>query len=345
VNGVSDLLLEMTILAYTLAMLAYAAEYAFGSRGVVARIAAGERVLVGAGGPPVLDPEPIDLAESRLIEPHSDAQESRLGRPAESQPGVLANPALARIAGWVALGLSIAGWLAQIGCVVTRGLAAHRVPWGNLYEFVLTVCLVGGTAWLVLLARRPAARPLGLFVTLALVLLLGTDALRLYTPVGPLVPALNSYWLKIHVTAAVTASGVLLVGFVAAALALVRSGYDAGGQRFPCSLGYRLPEFNALERLTFRVHAFAFPIWTFAIICGAIWAEAAWGRYWGWDPKETWSFVAWVIYAGYLHARATPSVRRTVTAWIAVVGWVAMMVNLFGVNLVVSGLHSYAGVR
>ena len=141
------------------------------------------------------------------------------------------------------------------------------------------------------------------------------------------------------------ASGVLLVGFVAAALALVRSGYDAGRQRFPYSLGDRLPEFNALERLTFRVHAFAFPIWTFAIICGAIWAEAAWGRYWGWDPKETWSFVAWVIYAGYLHARATPSVKRTVATWIAVLGWVAMMVNLFGVNLVISGLHSYAGVK
>ena len=93
------------------------------------------------------------------------------------------------------------------------------------------------------------------------------------------------------------------------------------------------------------MHAFAFPIWTFAIICGAIWAEAAWGRYWGWDPKETWSFVAWVIYAGYLHARATPSVKRTVATWIAVLGWVAMMVNLFGVNLVISGLHSYAGVK
>lgn len=337
-SGVSDLLLELTILAYTLAMLAYAAEYAFGSRGVVARIAIGDRVLVGAGGPPVLDPEPVDLAESRVVEPRSGTQA------AQSSTG-LANPALARIAGWLALGLSVAGWLAQIGCLVTRGLAAHRVPWGNMYEFVLAACLVGATAWLVLLVRRPAVRPLGLFVALALVLLLGTDALRLYTPVGPLVPALDSYWLKIHVTAAVTASGVLLVGFVAAALALVRSGYDAGRQRFPYSLGDRLPEFNALERLTFRVHAFAFPIWTFAIICGAIWAEAAWGRYWGWDPKETWSFVAWVIYAGYLHARATPSVKRTVATWIAVLGWVAMMVNLFGVNLVISGLHSYAGVK
>jgi cytochrome c-type biogenesis protein CcsB len=228
---------------------------------------------------------------------------------------------------------------------VTRGLAAHRVPWGNMYEFVLAVTLVGATAWLVVLARRPSIRPLGLFVTLTLVILLGVDGMRLYTNAGPLVPALNSYWLKIHVTAAITASGILLVGFVVAALTLVRTGYDAGRTRFPYSLGDRLPASDGLERLTFRLHAFAFPIWTFAIICGAIWAEAAWGRYWGWDPKETWAFIAWVIYAGYLHARATPSVKRTVATWIAVLGWAAMMVNLFGVNLFISGLHSYAGVK
>src|SRR5439155_960722 len=91
--------------------------------------------------------------------------------------------------------------------------------------------------------------------------------------------------------------------------------YDAGKTRFPYPLGARMPSADALERITFRIHAFAFPIWTFAVICGAIWAEAAWGRYWGWDPKETWSFIAWVIYAGYLHARATPSVKRTVATW------------------------------
>ncbi len=316
-SGVSDLLLELTILAYALAMLSYAAEYAFGTRGVVARIAARERVLVGAGGPPVV----------------------------EQQPPQLANPTIAAVAGRVGLALTGVAWLLHLGCIVTRGLAAHRVPWGNMYEFVLAVCFVGATAWLILLTRRPAVRPLGLFVTLVLVLLLGTDALRLYTKVGPLMPALNSYWLKIHVTAAITASGILLVGFVVAALTLIRYGYEAGKTRFPYTLGDRLPASDGLERLTFRVHAFAFPIWTFAIICGAIWAEAAWGRYWGWDPKETWSFIAWVLYAGYLHARATPSVKRHVATWIAVAGWAAMMVNLFGVNLVISGLHSYAGVK
>ena len=312
--ALSDNLLVYAILAYTLAMLAYGVEYAFGSRSLVSRVA--ERELVGAGGPPALDALPTPE------EPRAVALSGRIGY-------------------WI----TVAAWVLHLSAVVTRGLAAHRVPWGNMYEFVMAVCLVGATGWLILLTRRPNLRPIGLFVTLVLVLLLGIDGMLLYTAVAPLQPALNSYWLKIHVTAAITASGTFLVGFVAAAMTLIRTGYDEGKTRFPYTLGDRLPAADALERVTFRVHAFAFPIWTFAIICGAIWAEAAWGRYWGWDPKETWSFVAWVIYAGYLHARATPSVNRTVATWIAVLGWAAMMVNLFGVNLVISGLHSYAGVK
>ena len=332
--ALSDHLLVVAILAYALAMLTYAAEYALGERGVVARVAVRQPELVGAAiGAPDSAGAAVPVSPAPSIE---DTEPPR---------GALGSGLSAAWAGRAGVALTVVGWLAQVGCLVARGAAAHRVPWGNMYEFVLAVTLVGSTAWLVLLARRASARPLGLFVTLVLVILLGTDGMRLYTPVEPLVPALNSYWLKIHVTAAITASGVLLVGFVAAALTLVRTGYDAGKNRFPYSLGDRLPEADGLERLTFRLHAFAFPIWTFAIICGAIWAEAAWGRYWGWDPKETWAFIAWVIYAGYLHARATPSVKRTVATWIAVLGWVAMMVNLFGVNLFISGLHSYAGVK
>jgi cytochrome c-type biogenesis protein CcsB len=214
-----------------------------------------------------------------------------------------------------------------------------------MYEFVLVVCFVGATAWMVLVARRPMARHLGLFVTLALIVLLGLDGMRLYAKAGPLMPALNSYWLKIHVTAASVASGILLVGFIAAVVTLVRTGYENGKRSFPYTLGERMPAAEGLERLTFRVHAFAFPIWTFAIICGAIWAREAWTQYWSWDPKETWSFIAWVVYAGYLHARATPSVKRNVATWIAVAGWATMMINLFAINLVVSGMHSYAGVK
>jgi cytochrome c-type biogenesis protein CcsB len=330
-SALSNDLLVVAILGYALAMLAAAAEYAFGNRGAVARVAVRQRELVGAG---------VGGSGSAVAEPGDSVDDG--ARPAVARPDAAR---IALWAGWTGAALTLVGWLAHVACLVTRGLAAGRVPWGNMYEFVLAATLVGATAWLVVLVRRPSIRPLGLFVTLTLVILLGVDGMRLYTNAGPLVPALNSYWLKIHVTAAITASGILLVGFVAAALTLVRTGYDAGRTRFPYTLGDRLPAADGLERLTFRLHAFAFPIWTFAIICGAIWAEAAWGRYWGWDPKETWAFIAWVIYAGYLHARATPSVKRTIATWIAVLGWAAMMVNLFGVNLVISGLHSYAGVK
>ena len=339
-SALSNDLLVVAILGYALAMLASAAEYAFGNRGAVARVAVRQRELVGAAvGGSVASPAG-DATPVAAVAPEAVA-------PAEDGP-VRGGPEAARVAvwaGWTGAALTFVGWLAHVACLVTRGLAAGRVPWGNMYEFVLAATLVGATAWLVVMVRRPSIRPLGLFVTLTLVILLGVDGMRLYTNAGPLVPALNSYWLKIHVTAAITASGILLVGFVAAALTLVRTGYDAGRTRFPYTLGDRLPAADGLERLTFRLHAFAFPIWTFAIICGAIWAEAAWGRYWGWDPKETWAFIAWVIYAGYLHARATPSVKRTIATWIAVLGWAAMMINLFGVNLVISGMHSYAGVK
>jgi cytochrome c-type biogenesis protein CcsB len=335
--ALSDHLLVAAILGYTLAMLAYAVEYTFGDRGVVARVAVRQerRVLVGAGGPEqVVDGVPVEDAP---LDDFPDDGES-------AEPGYAASPQVARWAGLVGLVLTLVAWLSQVGCVLTRGLAANRVPWGNMYEFVLAVCLVGATAWLVLLWRRPTVRPLGLYAALVLAVLLGIDGMLLYTSVGPLQPVLNSYWLKIHVTAAVTASGVLMVGFIVAALSLIRYGHEAGKDRFPYTLGAKLPAAANLERLTFRLHALAFPIWTFAIICGSIWAEAAWSRYWSWDPKETWSFIAWVIYAGYLHARATPSVKRPLATWIAVLGWGAMMVNLFAINLIVSGLHSYAGV-
>jgi cytochrome c-type biogenesis protein CcsB len=315
-GALSNQLLVVTILCYVFAMLAYAIEYAFGGRSVVSRVAS--RQLVHAGAP-----------SEDVVEEEVDAPPS---------------PLPARF-GKIGVGLSVLGTLTHLSTLLTRAFAAGRIPWGNMYEFVIAVTLVGSIAWLIVLGFRPQLRHLGLFVGLVTALLLAIAGMSLYTPAGPLVPALQSYWLAIHVTAAIIASGTLLVGFVMAAMHLIRLGYDQGKRRFPYEIGRRLPEAGTLERVTFRVHAFAFPIWTFAIMCGAIWAEAAWGRYWGWDPKETWSFVAWVVYACYLHARSTPSVSRRVTSWIAVAGWVCMLINLFGVNIFASSFHSYSGLK
>ena len=164
----------------------------------------------------------------------------------------------------------------------------------------------------------------------------------LYTDAAALVPALNSYWLLIHVSVMVLSFAILTVGAVLAALYLWRHRSERRGSLG--ALAGRLPDAAALDRVTYRVHAFAFPLFTFAVIAGAIWAESAWGRYWGWDPKETWAFITWVVYAAYLHARATGGWRGRRAAVIALVGYAAFLFNYFGVNILFSGLHSYGGV-
>jgi len=329
----SNELLPVAVLIYVAAMMGYLLEYAFGRQGAVARTAdrpARELVTAGATGPADLVPAP--------------AVDSPVSPAGPSVRPLVIDPGRAAWFGRVAVVLTGLAVLVHAGVLVTRGLAVGRVPWGNMYEFVIALSLVGAVAFLVLVIRRPSLRLLGLFVTLAVTVLLGVAGMVLYTKAAPLVPALNSYWLKIHVSAAASASGLFLVGFVPAALFLVKSGYDQGKRRFPYTLGAKLGDAAALERLTFRLHAFTFPIWTFAIICGAIWAESAWGRYWGWDPKEVWAFISWVAYAAYLHARATPSVKKTTATWLVMLAWGTMLIDLYVINFVAPGLHSYAHV-
>jgi cytochrome c-type biogenesis protein CcsB len=334
--ALSDLLLVVAILAYLAAMICHAAEHALGARTPARRAAvrpARELVSVAGGGEHGAEP----------------AEKSPpVGREAARVPATGQGPATgsgpAAVVGRAAVAFTVFGATVHLGVLVSRGIAADRMPWGNMYEFLLSVTFVGVAAWLVVLFRRPAIRRLGLVLALVMVLLLGLAGRVLYAPVEPLVPALNSYWFVIHVSTIVFSSGIFLLGFVPAAMYLIRSGYENGRRSFPYTLGRRVPNAAVLERVTFGLHAFAFPIFTFAVIAGAIWAEGAWGRYWGWDPKETWAFISWVVYAGYLHARATPSVKRTTATWIAVLGFLTMLMNLFGVNLFFTGLHSYSGM-
>ncbi|GAA0524933.1 c-type cytochrome biogenesis protein CcsB [Paractinoplanes ferrugineus] len=321
----SNQLMAVTVLAYLAAMVLYAGEYAFGNKSRIGRAAVRPaRQLVGAGAPIDLDiPASSDIPAETSVEPAPDRRAEWVGR--------------------AAVAANLIALLLHLGTLVTRGIAADRMPWGNMYEYILSAGFVGSAVWVGVLLRRPALRHVGLFVSLALVLLLGADGMIAYTPVGPLVPALQSYWFIIHVATIILSSGILLIGAVPATMFLIRDGYDKGKRRFPYSLGRNVPDATLLERLTFRLHAFAFPLFTFgALIAGPIWAEASWGRYWNWDPKEVWAFISWVVYAGYLHARATPSVKRTVATWIALLGFATMLMNLFGVNLFFSGLHSYA---
>ncbi|MBM2617930.1 c-type cytochrome biogenesis protein CcsB [Actinoplanes sp. LDG1-06] len=318
----SNQLMAAAVLAYLAAMVCYAGEYAFGKRSRIGRAAVRPaKQLVGAGAPVSDDVVPDDAP---VVE-----------EPVRRDRGELV--------GRIAVGVNLLALLLHLGGLVTRGVAADRMPWGNMYEYILATTFIASAVWAGVVLARPAVRHLGLFATLALVVMLGAASMIAYTPVGPLVPALHSYWFIIHVSTIIIGSGIFLIGAVPAAMFLIRNGYDEGKRRFPYTLGKHVPEAIALERLTFRLHAFAFPLFTFgALIAGPIWAEASWGRYWGWDPKEVWAFISWIVYAGYLHARATPSVKRTVATWIALLGFVTMLMNLFGVNLFFEGLHSYA---
>ncbi|BAX90915.1 c-type cytochrome biogenesis protein CcsB [Mycobacterium shigaense] len=232
-----------------------------------------------------------------------------------------------------------------LACIVLRGLATMRVPWGNMYEFINLTCMCALLAGAFVL-RRPQYRPLWVFLLLPVLILLTVSGRWLYTNAAPVMPALQSYWLPIHVSVVSLGSGVFLVAGIASILFLLRTS-RFGDPATPGALArivQRFPDAQTLDRIAYRTTIFAFPVFGFGVIFGAIWAEEAWGRYWGWDPKETVSFIAWVLYAAYLHARSTAGWRDRKAAWINVVGFVAMVFNLFFVNLVTVGLHSYAGV-
>ncbi len=319
-SAFSDQLIIAATVLYVVAMVGFAVEVATWSRvprGVVSvPVGALSSVHTGGGG----GTEAVPGTER--------------GVPAGSRP--------ARGAAHAALLLTAAGWVLHAGSIVARGMAAGRAPWGNMYEFSSAICFSAVTVFLTLQWRRPSRR-LGLFVLLPVVLGLGVATMVLYTPAGPLVPALHSYWLVIHVAAAITASGLFTVASVLAAVYLAVTGRRSG--RLRSALRTVVPDPEKLDDLCFRLLAIAFPIWTFAVVAGAIWAESAWGRYWGWDPKETWAFIIWVVYAAYLHARVTAGWRGRRAAVLALVGAAAFLFNYFGVNMWVVGLHSYAGVR
>lgn len=253
------------------------------------------------------------------------------GQEVASEPTETRNPGL-RMSNigmsltWLATGLLLVG-------VVLRGFWAGRVPWGNMYEFSITSALGILVVFLIWSTTRDL-RWLGMFVTIPTLLTLGLAVTVLYTEAAQLVPALKSYWLVIHVLAAIICGGAFTVAAATAGLSLIA---DRHWIR-------QIPSRESLEKLTHRIIAFSFPLWTFAVVAGAIWAENAWGRYWGWDPKETWAFITWVVYAAYLHARSTAGWKHQKASVIALVGWLSFLINYFGVNLFVNSLHSYAGL-
>jgi len=250
---------------------------------------------------------------------------------------------------WVraAVAFSALGILLHVVAVVTRGFAVHRAPWGNMYEFVTALTCVAAIFFCYVMVRY-RAWALGVFVLGAVVVALGLAETVIYTAAGPLVPALQSYWLSIHVTAMTLATGIFFVAAVLGVMYLVVERYRArvaAGKAQPGNgLLARIPSAAQLDKLTYRTVVFGFPIWTFGVIAGAIWADQAWGRYWGWDPVETWAFITWVLYACYLHARATAGWRGRRAHYIQLLGFASLTFNMLVVQVFITGMHSYAGV-
>ncbi|MFD5092720.1 c-type cytochrome biogenesis protein CcsB [Amycolatopsis thailandensis] len=304
---------------YVLALMFALIEQGFGAKGRLAaeRSKQKARELVGAGGPSVTGVTAVAPAEP----PREIGRPERIGR--------------------MGAALLVLAALLHLAAIVLRGFAVHRAPWGNMYEYGMATTFIAVLTWIVILRKFPVRHLTGFLLT-PVVILMFINGTMLYTTAAPVQPALQSYWLIIHVSAAIIGSGVFLVPGVASVLYLFRSAHDDNPAKFP-KFGPKLPTADVLDRIAYRTTIFAFPVFTFGVLCGAVWAEAAWGRFWGWDPKETVAFVAWVIYAAYLHSRATAGWRGKRAAIINVVGFSATVFNLFFVNLVTSGLHSYAG--
>ena len=329
----SNGLLLSTVIIYAIAMLCYACDFAFAKHRVLAgvsdqaEVAVPELVAAGAGGPSAT------VSESR------PAAVAGGDTPASRLPSGF----------WLRLAFSLTcvGLLVHVVAIFTRGISEHRVPWGNMYEFIVAfTCMT--VLVLVAASIRYRAYYMGVFVLVPVVFGLGIDLTVLYTPAGSLVPALQSYWIAIHVTAMIVAIGLFIFGAVVTTLYLVADRSErriaAGLPSGPAGILRHVPGAAVLDRLSYRSVLFGFPVWTFGVMAGAIWADHAWGRYWGWDPKETWSFITWVVYAMFLHARATAGWRGRRAAWINLVGFACLMFNVIGVNLFITGLHSYAGM-
>jgi cytochrome c-type biogenesis protein CcsB len=345
----NDLLLS-AVAIYAVAMLAYAGDFAFGKKQAPAVIEARVPELVSAK----VAAAPGDDAEAGGAgggdpgagDPRTSG--AGAGGAATVVPGQRLGRGSAGIWVTTAVVLTCVGLAAHSAGVLTRGLAVHRLPWGDMYEFITALTCVAVAFFLAAMIRYRAYY-LGLFVMGAVVLVLGLAETVIYTPAGPLVPALQSYWLAIHVTAMTLAAGIFFVAAVIGITYLVvdRHARRVAAGRPPGADGIlrRLPGPEVLDRLAYRTVVFGFPVWTFGVMAGGIWADSAWGSYWSWDPTETWAFVTWVVYACFLHARATAGWRGRRAAVIQLTGFCCLLFNVLVVSLLIPGLHSYAGLH
>lgn len=334
VAGISNVLLYAAMTAYLFSFIGYAADLAEGGKEIKARGARAAAAARSAGATAVSGAAGAGRGTATLERPLTGRR---------------------RRAAAIGTSLFVLATAFHLASVVTRGISVHRVPWGNMFEFALTGSCVVAVAYLVTVVRAHRAgvgggrdaRYLGTFVAGPVLATLGIALRSFYVEAAQLVPALDSYWLIIHVFVAILATALSTIGFSATVLQLVqekRQRTRASGGRPGGAFMDALPRAVELERTAFRLNAVAFVMWTFTLIAGAVWAQVAWNRYWNWDSKEVWTFVIWVVYAAYLHARSTRGWDGKRAAYLSVLAYACILFNYLVVNIFFPGLHSYAGV-
>lgn len=241
----------------------------------------------------------------------------------------------------IGIALTVLGFVVHVLAIVLRGIANGHAPWANMFEFAVTgtAAIIG--VYLVVLFWRDV-RFMGSYITGMAALLLMLASMNVYVDVVPLPPPLQSGWLVVHILVAVLATGLFALGAGFSIAQLLQARRESGGKRGRFLAAF--PSSEGLENLAYRVNVVGFAFWTFTLIAGSIWAEHAWGRYWGWDTKEVWTFIIWVVYAGYIHARATRGWRGAPSAWLSIIGFATVLFNFTIVNLFFKGWHAYSGL-
>lgn len=326
VAEISLVLLYSAMAVYALAFVAYAMDLARRSVPVSRQPAPRTSVLIGS-----IATSPAPGAVTPSAEYHNTA------------------PTKGRSAGRaarVALALTILAWTLHLGATILRAVAGQRVPWANMFEFSLTGALLIVGIFLIVQIWFDL-KFLGTFVVGLMLVLLGVATVGFYVDVVPLPPALQSAWLVIHVFVALLATAFFALSFAASSLQLAQGRRE---RRPEAPLGVvgrvlsTIPDSQALDVIAYRITIVGFTLWTFTLVAGSIWAERAWGRYWGWDVKEVWTFIIWITYAAYIHAKATRGWHGARAAWLAIIGFAAVLFNFGIVNVFFTGLHSYSGL-
>lgn len=334
--GYANLSLYSAMAVFTIAMVCHAV-YLAGllpardRAGAKDATTARERELVGAGAP-------ADTAVDDGVVPGATAGSD--GGVLTGRPGDAELSSRARSAAGIASTTTWLGGLLLLASVVLRGLSVDRWPLGNMFEFAVMGSMFTSLAYCIWATRRDL-RWLGLFITGPILLVLGMAVAVWYTEAAELLPSLRSYWLVIHVTVAVISTALFTLAAAATGIYLLKDAFQRSGR---ASVLDRFPDAPSIERTAYGLHIVAFPLWTFTLIAGAIWARQAWASYWNWDPKEVWTFVIWVVYAAYLHSRATSGISRQTAAWISLAGYACVIVNFAVVNVFFVGQHSYSGL-